>query len=162
MSSDNARDVLAAMGISVEEAVEVNQRERQRFADKKDKRICLCGHPVKQHMSNGDGTYTCTRAKVYCPCRKIDVALEAEDARLFMFKTAGPSARHALVRGIAASVEKDKDVTWVMERICFVCGVDDGRTVVPMPATKDGRFLREGEGPLNALVCEECRNKTQP
>lgn len=154
----SAMEALKALGISVEEALEVNQQERKRFAEKKDRRICLCGHPVKQHMTNGDGSYTCTRAKVYCPCRKIDVALEAEDARLFMFKTAGPSARHALVRGIAASIEKNKEVTWVMDRVCFMCGVLDGRTVVPVPATKDGRFMHEGEGPLTALVCEECRS----
>lgn len=154
-----AKDVLESMGISLEDAIRINEEEKEKIRSRRDGRICMCGHSIKQHLDLGNGDFSCSTARMNCRCRSREVALVADDIRMFLFRTNGPSAQHALIRGIALSAQKGKGVQWVAKLVCNICESDDGRKVVPVPASRDGRLLREGDGQRNFLVCDECRAK---
>jgi hypothetical protein len=117
----NARNALAMLGINAEEAVEADQALTRKPSS--DKRICLCGHAINKH-STESGVIQCVPSRYYCPCKNIRPVVLVEDTRLFLRKTNGPGAEHALTRGLAASFSADKNVEWITEVKCDKCGVE--------------------------------------
>ena len=149
---DDKSDALAAMGISLEEALEVDDslRERPRV---RDGRICLCGHGAARHSVVG-GAVWCKPARMDCPCKNLRPVILVDDARPFLRKTVGSGPMHALVRGMSALVESGKRVEWIVDLKCDKCGVEGA--VVPVPVTRNGVVSSEATG-YDALLCAKCR-----
>lgn len=148
---------LEAMGLSLEEALEVAEEEKRKVRSRRDGEVCICGHSMRQHADNGRGEIQCRPAKMFCRCRHAQTAVVVADTRLFMYKTTGPSARHALVKGIASSLKKGKSVEWVVDLVCTVCNSEDGRKVVPHAASETKHLISDEDGAWNILICDECR-----
>jgi hypothetical protein len=68
----------------------------------------------------------------------------------------GPGPEHALARGILASYEDEKDVTWIVDMVCDRCG-EEG-SISPVPTTREGLMKYEATG-FDALLCRSCREK---
>jgi hypothetical protein len=119
----------------------------------RDRRICVCGHRVSGH-SNAYGHVVCSTTRVSCPCTQVIPVLEAEDVRLFSFKTVGGGPLHALGRGILASDKKGKLVKWV-DKKCFSCK-EESETLIPVPVSE--RMVPvDKPSKLNGLFCKRCR-----
>lgn len=149
-------DPLAAMGISLEEALAADKK----ITDKtrkgvRDRRICICGHPVARHAEYA-GVLTCKPTAMRCPCKKVRSVLEADDIRTFLRKTEGSGALHALTRGIAASVSSGKKVEWSIPLKCDRCGESEGRKVMPSVVTQGGRMTNHPTG-FDVMLCDVCR-----
>jgi hypothetical protein len=138
VSEDEAAEVL--------KDVEANPRGR-------DSGICICGHPRSKHVSTHIGT-VCSPAKHYCPCKKVRVVLEAPNLRLFLYKTTGADASHALVKGISRSVELGLETNWVGGSVCDHCQKE--RKVSVVPVSQRGVEMSEPTG-YDVLLCNECR-----
>jgi hypothetical protein len=149
------KNALEMMGISIEEALEVDKQLTDKHkSKKKDSRICICGHAVVKHTVYG-GVVACKPSALTCPCKKVRSVLEAEDTRYFLRKTAGSGAMHALSRGIINSIKTHKSVTWIIPLECDRCGRSENN-VVPVPVTQSGYATDEATG-YDALLCPDCR-----
>lgn len=148
----SAEDALAAIGISVSEAIE-GDSSLLRSAGSRDKSICVCGHPVSRHTDTHGAVY-CKPTRMECPCKKVRPVLEAEDLRCFLRKTAGSGSMHALTRGMAASAQKEKKVRWAIDLKCDRCKTEASR-LVPAPVTQTGFATHHPTG-YDALLCEKC------
>jgi hypothetical protein len=145
-------DPMAAMGISLEEAVEVDEAMRDRPAGR-DGRVCICGHGAGRHTV-ANGVVYCKPARMDCPCKKLRPVVEAEDTRAFLRKTGGAGPMHALVRGMSAVISAGKRVEWIVDLKCDKCGAEGH--VVPVPVTRNGIVMAEPTG-YDALLCVSCR-----
>jgi len=74
---------------------------------------------------------------------------------MFLRKTEGAGAMHALSRGLYACIEAGRKVEWVVDLACDKCGATDKR-VVPVPVTQSG-YLADYATGFDALLCDECR-----
>jgi len=148
----DASEALKALGIDVNEAIETDKALLVRKI--RDSRICLCGHSKNRHTDIQGRTF-CKPTKMDCPCKKQRYVLEAEDTRMFLRKTVGGGAMHALVRGLTASIQAGKKATWIIELVCDRCGSVD-EIVTPVPVTQHGVISSEATG-YDALVCATCR-----
>jgi hypothetical protein len=119
------------------------------------RQICICGHSLSRHTKSEPSSY-CNVAKAWCDCAEPLPVLEPEDLRTFVFSTNGVGKKHALAKGLHALRKNGKSARWLIERLCFRCGVE-GRTVYPTALTRDKRIAR-GAGHTNALLCESCVN----
>lgn len=143
------------LDFSYEEAKEANdQLSKHRLG--RDKRVCVCGHPISRHSLNPRGQVVCKPTAMYCPCKEQRAVLEVEDCRDFLFKTAGSAKFHALGRGIAASIEKGHKVEWTIEVACDRC--KEQKPVVPVPVSQSGVPRDEATG-FDVLLCRECRQE---
>ncbi len=152
----DARNALALLGISAEEAVETDEKLTRKPS--RDKRICLCGHAVNKHSTDA-GLVICVPSRYNCPCKNIRAVVQAEDTRLFLRKTSGPGAEHALTRGLAASFSADKGVEWIETPKCDKCGIEatpagDVR-ISPVAVTEYRTVSNEATG-YDALLCDTC------
>jgi hypothetical protein len=95
-----------------------------------------------------------------CPCRTFRPVVEAEDTRIFLRETLGPGKLHALSRGLAASFELDKKVSWIVELVCDRCH-DPEKTVSPVPISENG-YVANYPTAVTALLCHECRMTLEP
>lgn len=148
----SAKDALAAMGISVDEAHEADERLKDRPT--RDPRICLCGHAINKHTTPA-GVITCQPSRMYCPCKNIRPVVEVEDTRLFLRKTTGPGVGHALVRGISALAQVGKEAKWIEPPCCDRCNTTEGR-IVPVPINGASKTVAYEPTGLDALLCEKC------
>lgn len=151
----SASDALAALGLDVDEVMEIDSTLRTRPAVR-DGRICLCGHGVGKHLEVG-GVVLCKPSKMDCPCKKLRPVIDAEDTRPFLRKTQGGGASHALTRGLAALAESGKDANWIVDLVCDRCGKEH-KSLTPVPVTKDGRAVSAATG-YDALLCPDCREE---
>lgn len=145
-------DPMAAMGISLDEALEADEALRDR-PHARDGRVCICGHGAGRHSLN-NGVVWCKPARMDCPCKKLRPVLEVEDTRPFLRKTAGSGPMHALVRGMSAVVAAGKRAEWIVDLKCDKCK-SEGH-VVPVPVTRGGLVMSEPTG-YDALLCANCR-----
>lgn len=154
MSSSNM-NALEQIGISLDEAKEADDKllEKSRRGNR-DRRVCVCGHALTKHTTYA-GILTCKPSAMLCPCKKIRPVLSAEDTRMFLRKTEGAGAMHALSRGMYASLSAGKDVQWIVPLECDRCKAKDKR-VVPVPVTQSG-FSADGPTGFDALLCDDCR-----
>lgn len=153
MSDKNALELL---GISFEEARDVDQKLSKKGKAKRDRRVCLCGHGVSKHTTF-NGILVCKPSAMMCPCKKINPVLEAEDTRMFLRKTEGAGPMHALSRGLYACIEAGRKVEWIVPLQCDRCKSKDKR-VVPAPVTQNG-FSADYATGFDALLCDDCRLK---
>lgn len=145
-------DPMAAMGISLDEAIEADEALRERPTSR-DGRVCICGHGAGRHSLN-NGVVWCKPARMDCPCKKLRPVLEVEDTRPFLRKTAGAGPLHALVRGMSAVLSSGKRVEWIIDLKCDKCGAEG--QVAPVPVTRNGLVMSEATG-YDALLCMKCR-----
>lgn len=147
-------DALSKLGMSLDEVREVDEKLTKKNKIKRDRRVCLCGHAVSKHTTF-NGILVCKPSAMMCPCKKIRPVLEADDTRMFLRKTEGAGAMHALSRGLYACIEAGRKVEWIVDLACDKCGATDKR-VVPVPVTQNG-FLADHATGFDALLCDDCR-----
>ena len=148
-------DALSAMGLTPDEVAEADRKITEKTkAGNRDRRICVCGHAVSKH-SNYAGILTCKPSALLCPCKKVNPVLESSDTRVFLRKTEGAGAMHALSRGIYAAIQSGKDVKWIIDLKCDRCGSTESN-VVPVPVTQSGYAADHATG-FDALLCATCR-----
>lgn len=148
---------LEAMGLSIEEVLEVDQKLiNDTKRGKRDRRICVCGHPMTRHTEYS-GILSCKPTAMQCPCKKMRPVLEADDVRPFLRKTEGSGAMHALTRGIASAVSTSKKVEWIVDVVCDRCQSTNGG-VVPAAVTQTGRLSPSATG-FDVLLCGKCRTE---
>jgi hypothetical protein len=148
---------LEKMGLSLEEVLEVDEKLiKDTRRGKKDRRICLCGHPMSRHAEYA-GVLSCKPTAMQCPCKKMRPVLEADDVRPFLRKTEGSGAMHALTRGIASAVSTGKMVNWIVDVVCDKCGSTEGG-VVPAAVTQTGYLSPSATG-FDVLLCGKCRTE---
>jgi hypothetical protein len=149
--------ILIEMGIDPEEA---NQRDIELTTTQRgDRRVCLCGHSMNRHSDTViAGRYECVVGRKYCPCKKPQPVLNANDTRSFIRTTKGSGLDHALTRGIAAAIKLGTTIEWIPEaRHCHPCGkAEDGLRLTAMSVTENG-FPADYETGYNALFCDKCR-----
>lgn len=147
----SAKDGLAALGLSVDEAVETDAKLKKKVC--RDPRICICGHAVNKHTVV-NGIVMCNPSRMNCPCKSVRPVIEVDDTRRFLRKTTGPGYEHALIRGIAALHEIGKGMRWIEPPKCDRCSATEGR-IVPVPITAGKTVAYEATG-RDALLCEKC------
>ena len=152
----SAEDALAAIGMNLDEVVEIDNTLRTRPAVR-DGRICICGHGVSKHTDYNNGVVTCKPSKMDCPCKKIRPVLEAQDTRPFLRRTQGSGSLHALSRGMAALATQGKSATWIIPLECDRCEKSADK-LSPVPVTLNGIEVTEPTG-YDALLCDSCRKE---
>jgi hypothetical protein len=150
-----AKDALAAMGISVDEAHEADERLKDRPT--RDPRFCLCGHAINKHTTAA-GVITCQPSRMFCPCKNIRAVVEVEDTRLFLRKTTGPGVEHALVRGISALAQVGKEAKWIEPPKCDRCSTTEGQ-IIPTPMNLHSKTVAYEATGVDALLCTTCREE---
>lgn len=152
----SAKDALAAMGLDLNEVMDVDSVLRAR-PQKRDGRICICGHGITKHTVFPNGKVMCKPSKMECPCKTVRAVIDAEDTRPFLRRTQGGGSEHALTRGLAALAMSEKEAHWIIDLVCDNCG-EFNESIVPVPVTADGRVsgLTEATG-YDRLLCPSCR-----
>lgn len=146
----DARDILAQMGLNPDEAIEADQRLKSK--PRRDPRICICGHAVNKHVPESGA---CEPTRYKCPCREIIPVITVDDTRLFLRKTTGPGAEHALIRGIAALANAGKGCDWLDAGTkCFKCA--SSKQVRPVPTDSEGTRVKYEHSEFNIMACEDC------
>jgi hypothetical protein len=151
----SAAEALAALGMTTEQVTKIDEVLRTR-PQKRDGRICLCGHGVTKHLVS-DGFVTCKPSKMDCPCKKVRPVIDAEDTRPFLRRTQGAGPMHALSRGLAALAVSGKNANWIIDLKCDRCNAETNN-LVPVPVTATGFAVSEPTG-YDALLCVKCREE---
>jgi hypothetical protein len=148
----SARDALAAMGVSVDEAIEADKSQKDRKP--RDPRVCLCGHAINRHTTPAGVVY-CKPSQLDCDCKKIEAVIEVEDTRLFLRKTNGPGLEHALIRGMSALADAGKEAKWLVPIECAKCKTTEG-AIMPAPINIHSSTVANESTGYNALLCQDC------
>lgn len=144
-------DAFEMLDIDYDEALDANDKMKR---NPRDNRICLCGHPVARHKDWGIGTIRCEPSRMMCRCTSLQPVIEADDTRVFLRKTTGSGAFHALGRGMAAARDKNIEVRWIGTPECSRC--KNQGPVSPVAVNDALRIANEDTG-KNALLCASCR-----
>lgn len=150
----SAKNALSAIGVSLDEAVLVDETIRNRGP--RDNRICICGHPMSAHADIAGRHIECQRARMVCKCVKPRAVLACSDTRLFLRKTTGPGMEHALIRGLGAIANKDGEAEWLVPFVCDICSSDQDITVSPI--TEFGKVSYEPTG-HDIFICKKCKEE---
>lgn len=147
-------DALASMGITPEDvdAADAELVEKRKVAV--DRQICACGHAMSRHTTVHGIAY-CKPARMECPCKHARAVVVTGDTRLYIRKTDGAGAAHALTRGMRAAAERGVRVEWLVDLVCDRCKRDVSN-VVPVPVTQTGHAMTYATG-YDALLCPDCR-----
>lgn len=165
---EKTQAVLASMGIGEAEIAESLDRIKNPIT--RDDRICACGHGASRHdmVSYGGERHECKPTRMYCHCRKFKPVLRAQDTRVFVCRSDGSMALHALQKGIAQSIKKGKSIEWIDEACaCARCGRIGTQEVPvkPMLALSGRGILISdiqqsqwdyGDSFEDVLICTEC------
>ena len=156
--SVSAQSALEALGVSLEEAIEIDQSLRRDKGNNKN--ICICGHPEARHSLTDRG-WVCITTRIDCKCKGLRPVLHSEDVRPFLCKTTGGAGLHALTRGITALALMDppKKITWTAELKCDSCGSLDSIVNV-VPVTQQGVPTSYATG-YDAFLCQDCREERE-
>jgi hypothetical protein len=146
-------DPFVHFDFTLDEAIEANDELKTRGP--RDQRVCLCGHAVSRHDEIA-GVVFCKPSKMECSCKKTRPVLKVSDLRVFLRKTDGTGAMHALGRGMATAAQKDISVEWLVEPVCDRC--EKPGPVSPVAVTQTGFVARYDTG-YNALLCKACREE---
>lgn len=129
-----------------------------------DRRICICGHAMSRHHFNQfEGTHYCKPGQLSCPCISPRAVIEVPNTRYFMRKSRGSGAKHALPRGIVASIEAlgeeefNGKKKWLVDPVCDIC--KQPAKYYPVRVTPTGETLTddaEDQG-VTAFKCSDCR-----
>lgn len=143
--------------------------EKGKARVKPDPRICACGHNARSHASESLPTSSqyelysmrqieqCTPARQTCECKNFDAVVTCDNVRLFIFKTNGAYAEHALTKGIKSAMAKGIRVEPVGEWKCAACGkgATEGVSVGPVPFDEHRREVAHS-GWKTVLMCGDC------
>lgn len=152
----SAEEALAMIGLTVDEVDDADAAlaEQRKVNASINRHVCACGHAIARHTVT-HGIVMCKPARMECPCKKARPVLLAQDTRLFIRKTEGGGAAHALSRGIRESITKGKAVEWLIELVCDRCGTS-ASNVTPVPVSQQGTSRTYATG-YDALLCPDCR-----
>lgn len=152
----SALDALLKMGLTPEDVdrADIELAERRKANAAIDRHVCACGHAMSRHTI-ANGIVMCKPARMECLCKRARPVLVVQDTRLFIRKTEGGGAEHALTRGIRESLTKNKSVEWLIDLVCDRCG-KEADSVVPVPVTQNGTAVSRATG-YDALLCPDCR-----
>jgi hypothetical protein len=152
MEDNNALSMFDFSEDDVAEALD----KRTDNAQKKDGRICACGHAVKRHREVR-GISICQPSAMNCMCRYLRAVVETDDIRFFLQKTTGKGQFHALSMGMASAIKAGKEVKWAVSPVvCDYCK-EPGK-LLPVPVTQQSVFVdREAENTV--LLCRDCYSK---
>jgi hypothetical protein len=162
MKEQTSRQALEALGISLEQAVLVDDSLRER-PKTRDGRICICGHSKNRHKLVS-GEWICVCPKFRCKCKSPNYVLEVSDTRPFTRKTKGSGMNHALYRALAANAKSEKDtnetksVVWLVSQplVCMKPNCNSTGGVLVTPVSEFGIAV-EYESSHNAFLCVNCR-----
>lgn len=115
--------------------------------------ICICGHPVGRHDSNA-GLVMCSAGKSTCPCKNVRPVVRVENARIFLRRTKGGGALHALSQGLVSARKAGQNIEWLIDQKCDLCG--KAKQLSPVPVTQRGVIVSEPTG-YDKLLCVQCR-----
>ena len=154
----SALDALAKLGLTPEDVDQADAElaEQRKVNMAVNRHVCACGHGIARHTVV-HGTVMCKPARMECPCKKARPVLIAQDTRMFIRKTSGGGAQHALTRGIRESLTKNKSVEWIIDLVCDRCG-EENASIVPVPVTQTGAAVSRATG-YDALLCPDCRTE---
>lgn len=113
--------------------------------NKRDTRICICGHAMRRHDIVGGRTdlMSCNPNRYHCACKynNMRAVIAVEDIRVFNRKTEGIGTDHALFRGMQActgdpnasskSPRRAQKITILEPFACAVCGTTEG-SILPV------------------------------
>ena len=121
----------------------------------KDRRVCVCGHPMSYHGAVGD-LEVCTPARGRCRCAKSRPVLKSVNLRKFMYTTEGVGVAHALGKAIAACRADEVEIEWLDGGPkCDICldSIEE-----PIPVAVDVAFDRpSGQSTgVDKIVCMGC------
>ena len=152
----SAEEALAMIGLTADDVDEadVALAEQRKINASINRHVCACGHAMSRHTVV-HGIVMCKPARMECPCKRSRPVLLAQDTRLFIRKTEGGGAAHALSRGIRESMAKGKSVEWLIDLVCDRCGRDTV-SVTPVPVSQQGTARPYATG-YDALLCSDCR-----
>lgn len=153
------QNALDRFGFSEEDLQGVMQKAKDEAENKSDRRICSCGHPIRNHKTTTGGDVSCKSGRLFCPCIDKHPVIKVPDTRFFMRKTTGNGAMHALSMGIYAAVQSDPGnadkLEWIIGDICEKCG-NEGVRVYPTNLTRQG-VVMDDPSEFSRLLCEDCR-----
>lgn len=115
--------------------------------------ICVCGHGVARHFEYREGEFSCSVAKMYCPCKLIVPVLNVDDTRVFMYDTHGRGAKHALFRGLKRLQQMNKSARILVSNECWSC--NEQALIEPVPITNYGDIGEYAQA-RNAMLCTNC------
>lgn len=115
--------------------------------------ICVCGHPVGRHDKTS-GLVMCSAGKSTCPCKAVRAVVKVDNARIFLRRTKGGGALHALSQGLVSAVKDGQSIEWLIEQKCDLCGEE--KQLSPVAVTQRGVIVNEATG-YDKLLCQDCR-----
>lgn len=130
-----------------------------------DRRICICGHAMsRHHLDRYDGRHYCKPGALDCPCLQPREVIEVPNTRFFMRKSMGSGVKHALTRGIAASIDRlgaeefEQSSKWLVDPICDIC--KEPSKFYPQRVTPTGSPLLDVDDDqgVTAFMCASCRD----
>lgn len=135
----------------------------------KDGRVCVCGHSIKGHTRRFDGVWQCPANRNSCKCKESRPVIRVDNARVFLRKTVGPGALHALSQGMAdALTPKTKtnkngeevfvpaqNIEWLIDLKCDACGEDTPK-LIPVCINENGNIM-DWSTAKSLLICRKCR-----
>lgn len=146
----------AHLDVTYDEIKQANQ-QHQNIRPDRDKRICICGHPINRHKTNIRGRLECKPNSMYCKCKTERPIIEVSDTRVYIQKTLGHATGHALLRGMQRAYEKEHTIKWLTEPQCDLCGLH--APTVPMIVTEDGKLAgHDIDTGRYLLMCRNCRS----
>lgn len=126
--------------------------------DKRTGHICVCGHPVGRHTYvPARNRYTCSANKNNCKCAQNRPVIEVENARLFLRKTIGTGAMHALGQGIKAALDAGQNIEWLVPQQCDMCKKPGKVSPVAVNFIGDRIAIMNTSTESDGLLCAECR-----
>jgi hypothetical protein len=152
------------MGMDPFEFLAVSEAEAAELLDSiedskvvRDRRICICGHPIVRHKFREDlGYYVCEPNAAGCKCNTRRAVLEVGDLRKFLRSTKGMGSSHALTQGMVAAKQAGVEMDWVdgVAPSCDKCGAS-GVKVIPAPVSPRGEILDKTSA-HNVFLCAGC------
>lgn len=166
MDTDNLKSIaaLAAMlGVSPEDAVLDVKSARSR--DRKDNRICACGHNARSHTEFGvtevheamrrSGRTMCTPGRVDCKCKVFHHVLDVTSSRPFIYRGLGSHQDHALIRGITSLVSSGGSFKYSETMSCFKCGSVEESYIPAYINIESGKIIQEPSRG-SVMLCNNC------
>lgn len=138
-----------------EEAVELYLRGKLKKV--KDRRVCVCGHPMSYHGQVGEIS-VCTPARGRCRCTKSRAILKTTNLRKFMYTTEGVGVNHALGKAIASCRADEVEMVWLDEGGVVKCDICLEVVLEPIPVAVDVAFDRPSgmSTGVDKIICMGC------
>jgi hypothetical protein len=115
--------------------------------------VCLCGHPVSEHVDNG----LCQAGLNICFCRRAKVVINVSDTRHFYKATKGPHEAHALLTGLAGLRASNGKGVKLVEWKCQTKGCSSSSKVGPVRMRRDVDLsLGLSVHDSHRFMCEKC------